>query len=67
VLQPAVLRPPLLPPIEIPPVEHDGITEEEDVAREWRHLELAWRNSVTTVIIDVWDRSKRRHDAADKE
>lgn len=49
-------------------LEFDESTEEEedDAAREQHHLAMARRSSLTAVVTDVWEKAKRRCDAAEE-
>ncbi|KAK1685455.1 hypothetical protein QYE76_046303 [Lolium multiflorum] len=55
-----------LPPLSS--IELKSSTDEEQEAeREVCHLVMARRNSLTTVIIDVWEKAKRSRDADEEE
>jgi hypothetical protein len=49
----------VLPPL--PPIEVDlgGDEDQNYAAREARHLTMARRNSLTTVVTDAWEKGKR--------
>jgi hypothetical protein len=55
---------PPLPPIEL---VSNGNDEEDDVAWEACHLAMARRNSLTTIVTDVWEKAKEARDTAEEE
>jgi hypothetical protein len=41
--------------------------EKDDAAREKHHLMMARRNSLTTVVTNVWEKAKHARDAGEEE
>jgi hypothetical protein len=54
--------------LRLPPIELNSSPDEaeDEAAREEWHMAMAHRNSLTTIVTDIWDKEKRACDADDE-